>query len=87
MSSGTLAIELEYSQIIMCCLKHELKKAKLTYARLSEILTRDGLPISERAIACKINNGNFSVIFAMAVLDACGRQSSWCMRKGLPWDN
>ena len=53
-------------------LQAELKRRGVTYARLAELMTENGLPESEGSITVKINRGGFPTWFFLAALNAIG---------------
>ena len=48
-------------------IKNELKKQKLTYSKLSQMMKSKGYMYSENTIRSKINRGTFSFAFLLEV--------------------
>ena len=48
-------------------IKNELKKRKISYIKLSNLMKENGFKYSENTIRSKINRGSFSFVFFLEV--------------------
>ncbi len=51
-------------------IKNELKKRKISYIKLSNLMKENGFKHSENTIRSKINRGSFSFVFFLEVCDS-----------------
>ncbi len=51
-------------------IKNELKKRKLTYMMLSEIMKKKGYNYSDNTIRTKVNRGSYSFVFLLELCES-----------------